>query len=214
MNDEALWTELRRVSDRYRASDADPAPFDKAYADVARCLSVCHRLGIDHPGVDMLSREAFTQAELRDFFTKTWRLATLHAEERRVSRLEARGGVDDDAADLEALRGRITEARAMILEFRWLGEDQKRRHLDALETVFSDLQRARDAFDVALAGVEDPIHARTIEINHRPGPVGALMQRLFGGLGGGRSETPPALRPPETKVLTAPRNDADDAPNG
>lgn len=201
MNEEALWNELRRVSGGYRARTGE-TPFDTAYADVARCLSICNRLGIDHPGVGMLSKEAYSPQELADFFTKTWRLATLHAEERRVSRLEARGGVDDDAADLKALRERLTEARGMILEFGWLGENEKRRHLDALETVMSDLQRARDAFDVALAGVEDPGYARTIEINHRPGPLGTLLQRLFGGQGGAKSSTPPALAPPP-KVISA-----------
>ncbi len=197
MSDDVLWRDLLRIADLHRKAEA-PAPFETAYADVARSLAICHRLGVDHPGVDMLKKDSFSKAELSDFFQKTWRLATLHLEERRVAQLEARGGVDLDAGDLDRLRANLLESRRMILAFAWLGEDQKRRHLDQLEAVGSELQRARDAFDVALDGVDDRGAAAMIEIG-RPSPLKDLLTRLIAPIAGSRAQ-PSALPGPNARL--------------
>jgi hypothetical protein len=181
MSEEALWDELHTVAQGYIDSDEKP-PFREAYRIVARTLAICHRLGVEHPGVDLLGRDAFTPEELDAFFHKTWRLATLHAEQRRTNVIEARRGVAREAEDMRRLRETLASARAMILDFGWLPEPAKRRHLDHLEALQSDLQRARDDFDVALAGVEDPAHAATIEIG-RPSGWTELIRKVVGVLG-------------------------------
>jgi hypothetical protein len=181
MSEQALWDELQAVAQGYIDADEKPA-FREAYRLVARTLSVCHRLGVEHPGVDLLGRDAFTAEELDAFFHKTWRLATLHAEQRRTNVIEARRGVAREADDMRRLRETLSEARAMILDFTWLPEPAKRRHLDHIEALQSDLQRARDDFDVALAGVDDPDHAATIEIG-RPSGWTDLIRKVVGVLG-------------------------------
>lgn len=181
MSEEALWDELHTVAQGYIDSDEKPE-FREAYRIVARTLAICHRLGVEHPGVDLLGRDAFTPDELDAFFQKTWRLATLHAEQRRTNVIEARRGVAREDADMRRLRETLSSARAMILDFGWLPEPAKRRHLDHLEALQSDLQRARDDFDVALAGVEDPAHAATIEIG-RPSGWAELIRKVVGVLG-------------------------------
>jgi hypothetical protein len=181
MSEEALWDELHTVAQGYIDSDEKPE-FREAYRIVARTLAICHRLGVEHPGVDLLGRDAFTAEELDAFFQKTWRLATLHAEQRRTNVIEARRGVAREAEDMRRLRETLSQARAMILDFGWLPEPAKRRHLDHLEALQSDLQRARDDFDVALAGVEDPAHAATIEIG-RPSGWTELIRKVVGVLG-------------------------------
>lgn len=200
MPDEALWRDLLRIADVHRKA-ATPAEFEAVYTDVARSVALCHRLGVEHPGVEMLKKDSFTPAEITDFFQKTWRLATLHLEERRVARLEARGGVDSDAVDLEGLRAHLVECRRMILAFAWLGEDQKRRYLDQLEGLGSELQRARDMFDVALDGVDDLGAARMIEIG-RPSPLKQFLLNLISPVAGSRAQ-PIALPSPRPR-LSAP----------
>lgn len=197
MPDEVMWRDLLRLADIHRKAEK-PADFEAVYADVARSVALCHRLGVEHPGVEMLKKDSFTPAEITDFFQKTWRLATLHLEERRVARLEARGGVDADAADLEGLRGHLVECRRMILDFAWLGEDQKRRYLDQLEGLSSELQRARDMFDVALDGVDDPGAARMIEIG-RPSPLRQILMRLIAPVAGSKA-SPIALPGPDQRL--------------
>lgn len=203
MSEEALWAELLRVAKEH-AKREEPAPFEVSYAAVARCLSICHRLGVEHPGAQILSRDAFTKEELQDFFQRTWRLGVLHAEQRRVGQIEARGGVDLDAADFQRLRDQLADARAMILSFGWLREDAKRRQLDRLEALISDLQRARDDFDVALGDIDDPLRARTVDVS-RPTPVGGFFARLF-GLDGPERRSPPALdHKPAVEVKSLPK---------
>jgi hypothetical protein len=204
MTDDALWDELLAVAQAHIDADAEP-PFREAYRRVSRCLSICHRLGVDQPGVELLSRDRFEKAELDAFFQRIWRLATLQAEQRQVNIIEARRGVDRDAADFGRLRDAFAEARGMILGFGWLPEDRKRRALDALSELQTDLQRARDDFDVALADVRDPVTAATVEIG-RPNGWMAMFARVAGFLGPTRVEgrmlpqsdvkpLPPPLRP-------------------
>lgn len=200
MSEEALWDELLRVAKDHAGRTAPP-PFEESYAAVARCLSICHRLGIEHPGMDLLGHTAFAPEELADFFRRTWRLATLHVEQRRVGQLEARRGVDADAQDLARLRAALADVRAMVLDFGWLPEPAKRRQLDRLEAVLSELQRARDDFDVSMGGVSDPLLARTIEIG-RPNPVNSALGSLLALLGVRRAG---AQAPsPATRALPAP----------
>lgn len=200
MSEEALWDELLRVA-KDHGSRQTPPPFEESYAAVARCLSICHRLGVEHPGMDLLGNTSFSAEQLADFFRRTWRLATLHVEQRRIGELEARRGVDADAADLARLRTALAEIRAMVLDFAWLPEPAKRRQLDRLEALQADLQRARDDFDVGMAGVIDPRMAATIEIG-RPGPVGSAFTRLMGLLGVRKAE--PNALPPAARALPAP----------
>lgn len=186
MSEEVLWDELMRLSQAYADAETKP-PFREAYRMVARVLSACHRLGVEHPGVDLLGRDSFAPGELDEFFNKTWRLATLHAEQRRTNIIEARRGVDEDSRDFRALRGVFAEARQMIIAFKWLPEHRKREHLHDLEALQSALQASRDDFDVALAHVEDPAYAATIEIG-RPTGWGGFVQRVFGVLGSSKSD--------------------------
>jgi hypothetical protein len=181
MSEHALWDELHAVAQGYIDAAVKPE-FRDAYRLVARTLAICHRLGVEHPGVDLLGRDSFTPDELDGFFFKTWRLATLHAEQRRTNVIEVRRGVAREAEDMRALRTALADARQMILDFGWLGETAKRRCLDQLEALQSDLQRARDDFDVALAGVDDPARAATIEIG-RPSGWADLVRRVVGVLG-------------------------------
>jgi hypothetical protein len=207
MSEEALWQELLDVSQRY--IDGDQAmEFREAYRRVARCLSICHRLGVEHPGVELLSRDAYSKAELDAFFQKTWRLAMLHAEQRDINIIEARRGVDRDAKDFDKLRDTLSEARRMILAFGWLPEHAKRRQLDQLEALISELQRARDDFDVALVEVDDPTIAATIEIG-RPSGWGEFVRRVFGVVGPTRVDQNRAIPAPETRVLPAPKPEDD-----
>jgi hypothetical protein len=203
MSEEVLWDELMRLSQGWIDTDEKPG-FRDTYRLVARVLSTCHRLGVEHPGTDLLGRDSFTDAELEDFFNKTWRLATLHAEQRRTNIIEARRGVDRDSRDFHALRETMAEARQMILEFKWLPDERKRRHLDELEALLSGLQRSRDDFDVALANVDDPYLAATIEIG-RPSGWGAFVQKVFGVLGPTRVDDK-ALPAPE-RALPRPHNE-------
>jgi hypothetical protein len=186
MSEEVLWDELMRLSQAYTEAAEKPA-FRDAYRMVARVLSACHRLGVEHPGVDLLGRDSFTPAELDDFFNKTWRLATLHAEQRRTNIIEARRGVDQDSRDFRELRAVFAEARQMIIGFKWLPDARKRQHLEDLETLQSALQASRDDFDVALAHVEDPAYAATIEIG-KPSGWSGFVQKVLGVLGPTRVE--------------------------
>jgi hypothetical protein len=199
MSDEALWDELLRVAQENARREAMP-PFEEAFKAVARTLAICHRLGVEAPGKDLMTRGAYEDAELREFFSGVWRLATMHIETRRIGELEARGGVDLDASDFNALRDTLHQARAAVLGFGWLPESTKRRQLDRLEAMLSDLQRARDDFDVGLIGVTDPDIARTIEIG-RPAPVADLMTRLLGAVGLKRPDGP---TPPPARALPPP----------
>lgn len=196
MSEEALWSELKRVAEDWLDAETKPG-FRESYARVARTLSICHRIGIEHPGVDLLGRDDFTEAELNEFFRKSWRLATLHEEQRRVNVVESRKGVDRDAGDFQRLRATLAEARLMILDFGWLPEEAKRRHLAQLETLSTELQRSRDEFDVALAGVDDPERARLIEVG-RPGWGDTIRRLLLGGSprpnGAARALPPPDPR--------------------
>lgn len=197
MNDRAMWAELRDAAESWL--DAQPKPaFRESYATVARCLSLCHRLAVEAPSSEgLLERDAFDEAELTTFFRGLWRLATLQEEERRMDVVEARRGVDADARDFQRLRAVLAEARLMILDFRWLPEEEKRRHLDLLEKLSSSLQRSRDDFDVALAGVDDPSHARGIEIT-RYG-WGETLRRVFLGPTTRRNGDARALPPPDPR---------------
>ncbi len=201
MSEEALWEELHTVAQGFIDGDAKPE-FREAYRLVARTLAICHRLGVEHPGVDLLGRDSFTDEDLDGFFHKTWRLATLHAEQRRINVIEARRGVAREAEDMRALRQTLADARAKILDFPWLREDAKRRCLDQLEALQTDLQRARDDFDVALAGVEDPAHAATIEIG-RPSGWSGFVQKVLGVLGPTQVEA----KADPARSLPAPRPD-------
>ena len=203
MSEEVLWRELLTISQDY--IDSDPKPeFRESYRLVARVLSTCHRLGVEHPGVDLLGRDAFEPGELDDFFQKTWRLATLHDEQRRTNILESRRGVDTDSEDFREFRAVLAEARQMILEFRWLPDNRKRQHLDELEALQSALQRARDDFDVALAHVDDPAYAATIEIG-RPGGWSGFIQKVFGVLGPNRVDD--NVLPPPGRALPRPQDE-------
>jgi hypothetical protein len=200
MSDEALWDDLLRVAQEHARRETQP-PFEEAFKAVARTLAICHRLGLEAPGKDLMTRSAYQDGELKEFFLGVWRLATMHIEQRRVGELEARGGVDLDASDFNALRDTLHSARAAILGFGWLPESTKRRQLDRLEAMLSELQRARDDFDVGLVGVSDPEVARTIEIG-RPAPVADLTTRLMVALGLKRADAPTpapakALPPPD-----------------
>jgi hypothetical protein len=201
MSEEALWAELLRVADEM-GKTPEPIPFDVAYAAVARCLSLCHRLGVEHPQADLITKEAYEHAELMAFFKRTWRLGVLHAEQRRVGQIEARGGVDMDAADFQRLRDMVADVRAMVLSFAWLQDADKRRQLERLEALLSDLQRARDDFDVALGDIDDPARARTVEL--RDGSALAPLWRLL-GIGDSGRRPPPALRhTPATQARALP----------
>jgi hypothetical protein len=202
MSEEALWAELLRVAKDHGRRDTPP-PFEESYAAVARCLSILHRLGVEHPAAELLNRESFEPAELRDFFHRTWRLGVLHAEQRRVGQIEARGGVDMDAADFQKLRDQLADVRAMILSFAWLPEPDKRRQLDRLEALQSELQRARDDFDVALGDTDDPIRARSIDVT-RPGGLNGILYRLL-GIGGPPRKGPPALEHTPAAATTTTR---------
>ena len=205
MSEEALWAELLRVAEDMGKREA-PIPFDVAYAAVARCLSLCHRLGVEHPQADLMTKEAFEHEELQAFFKRTWRLGVLHAEQRRVGQIEARGGVDVDAADFQRLRDQVADVRAMVLSFGWLHDGDKRRQLDRLEALLSDLQRARDDFDVALGDIDDPTRARTVDL--RRSPALAPLWRLLGVGGDGGRRPPPALQhtpAAQTRALPGPK---------
>jgi hypothetical protein len=191
MSEEVLWDELMRLSQVYHDAETKPE-FRDAYRMVARVLSACHRLGVEHPGVALLGRDSFTREELDDFFNKTWRLATLHAEQRRTNIIEARRGVDQDSRDFRELRAVFAEARQMIIGFKWLPESRKREHLQDLEALQSALQASRDDFDVALAHVEDPSQAATIEIG-RPGGWSGFVGRVLGVLGPNKVDNVPAI---------------------
>ena len=186
MSEDVLWDELMKLSQTWIDSDEKPG-FRETYRMVARVLSACHRLGVEHPGTELLGRESFTDDELDDFFNKTWRLATLHAEQRRTNVIEARRGVDRDARDFHALRATMADARQMILEFKWLPDHRKRQHLDELEALLSGLQRSRDDFDVALAHVDDPEVAAGIEIG-RPSAWANFVGKVWGVIGPTRVE--------------------------
>lgn len=203
MSEEVLWEELLRLSQGWIDSDEKP-PFRETYRLVARVLSTCHRLGVEHPGTELLGRDSFTPAELEDFFNKTWRLATLHAEQRRTNIIEARRGVDRDARDFRDLRDTMAEARQMIIDFKWLPDERKRKHLDDLEALLSALQRSRDHFDVSLAHVDDPDIAATIEFGQPSGWSG-FVQKVFGVLGPTKVKEP-ALPAPE-RALPRPHNE-------
>jgi hypothetical protein len=201
MAEDVLWDELQKLSQDW--IDADEKPdFRESYRRVARVLSACHRLGVEHPGTELLGRDSFTEDELDDFFNKTWRLATLHAEQRRTNIIEARRGVDRDSQDFRALREVMAEARQMILGFRWLPDERKRRHLDELEALLTGLQRSRDDFDVALAHVDDPVTAATIEIG-RPSGWQGFVGKVFGFLGPTKVEE----RPAPARALPRPQDD-------
>ncbi len=183
MSDHALWEELMRTAQAHLQDDA-PEAVDHAthFRRVARCLALCARIGVEHPRAELLERDRFEAAELEDFFRKTWRMAAMHAEQDEVAQLEARRGVDQDAADFKRLRALLSEARGMILDFGWLSEPAKRRHLDQLEALQSQLQRARDDFDVAMRDVRDPDIAAAVEIG-RPTPLSRFWRNavaLFG----------------------------------
>lgn len=181
MSDDALWAELMRAAQEHLEAE-EPADFATDYRRVARVLAVCNRLGVVHADADMIERESFSPEELDAFFRKTWRMAALHAEQDTVARIEARRGVDEDAADFKRLRALLSDARGMILDFSWLPEPAKRRHLEQLEALQSQLQRARDDFDVAMRDVRDPVIASAVEIG-RPSRWGTFWRHtlaLFG----------------------------------
>ena len=199
MSEEALWDELLALAGEGVAGEDDPENYRRAYARVARVAALCRRLGVDDSGADLLKRDDFERAELDAYFKKVWRLATLHAESRRISQMEARRGVDKDAADFRHLRESLDEARVMILDFNWLPEKRKRVCLDKLEALVRELQRARDDFDVALAGVSDPAMAASIDIS-RPNAFKSALRKIAIFLG------PPQVddRPQERRSLPPP----------
>jgi hypothetical protein len=202
MSDDALWQEMMRVAQSHLENEEE-ADFAESYRRVARVLAICHRIGVEHPGSNLIERESFEKAELDEFFKKSWRLATLHAEQSRAATIEARRGVDRDAADFARLRALLSEARAMILDFAWLPEPAKRRHLDQLEALHSQIQRARDDFDVTMAEALDPDMVRAIEIA-RPNPWANAARRVFGVLGPSRVDEPQGRASP--RALAPPRN--------
>jgi hypothetical protein len=160
--EEALWDELLALAEE-GIEQAEAAPFREAYGRLARAVALCGRLGLDEAGHDLLKKDDLQKEEVDAFFRKVWRMATLRAEKRKVDKLEARRGVDRDAADFRKLREQLDACRAQILEFQWLPEKQKRVSMDRLEALIRDLQRARDDFDVALAHVHDPDYAAGID---------------------------------------------------
>jgi hypothetical protein len=162
MAEETLWEELLALAEA-GMERSESEPYRKAYGRLARAAALCGRLGVDAGGKELLKKEEPDRAEVEAFFRKVWRLATLRAESRKVDRMEARRGVDRDAADFRQLRETLDGCRTQILEFQWLPEKQKRGCMDKLEAITRDLQRARDDFDVALAHVTDPEIAAEID---------------------------------------------------
>jgi hypothetical protein len=206
-DDDALWDELLAVSKAY-IDEKEPLPFREAYRRVARCLSLCHRLGVEQPGVELLGRDAFEKRELDAFFQRVWRLATLQAEQREINIIEARRGVDRDSADFASLREQLNEARQMILAFGWLPEDRKRRSLDGLALLQAELQKARDDFDVAFAEVRDPLRARAVEIGRRGGWL-SMLNRVAAFLGPARVDEKALGRANAPSLPPPPRPDED-----
>jgi hypothetical protein len=209
MTDDALWDELLAVAQTY-LDTPEPPPFRDAYRRVSRCLSICHRLGVEQPGVELLSRDRYEKPELDAFFQRIWRLATLQAEQREINIIEARRGVDRDSADFSRLRETFSEARQMILAFGWLPEDRKRGALDALGALQSDLQRARDDFDVALADVKDPIAAAEVRIGRKPSGWLSMLNAVTAFLGPAKVE-PKVLPAADIKPLPPPLRPDEDA---
>lgn len=197
MPDEALWDELLALAGK-GVGETD-APYQDSFARVARIAALGRRLGLDTGATDLLKQDELTPEALEAFYKRVWRLATLQAEARRIERMEARRGVDKDAADFRHLRESLDEARVMILDFAWLPEKRKRLCLDRLESLTRELQRARDDFDVAYAGVHDPELARHIEVNPYS-PWREALRKVAAFLGpadvGGKQPQPRRSLPP------------------
>ena len=198
--EEALWDQLLALAEEGVEKHEDE-PFRDSYARLARCAALCRRLGVENPGADLLNKDDLDQDEIVAFFRKMWRAATLHVEARKLEAFEARRGVDKDAADFRHLRESLDEARTMIIDFAWLPEKQKRLCLDRLEELTRELQRARDDFDVALAGVHDPAAAATIDVS-RPTFWRTAMRRIGQFLG-----PAPAKQRPRTDQKSLPPPD-------
>jgi hypothetical protein len=199
--EEALWDQLLALAEE-GVEKTETEEFKDAYARLARCAALCRRLGVENPGAELLRKDDVDKDEIIAFFRKMWRAATLQLEQRRLEAFEARRGVDKDAADFRHLRENLDEARAMIIDFAWLPDKRKRVCLDKLEELTRELQRARDDFDVALAGVDDPALAATIDIS-RPTLWKETMRRIALFLGPAKVQEPieerKSLPPPDPR---------------
>jgi hypothetical protein len=197
--EEALWDEVLALAEEGMA-ETEAETFQEAYGRLARAVALCTRLGLEEAGHDLLKKDDLEKEEVEAFFRKIWRLATLRAEKRKIDKLEARRGVDRDAADFRRLREQLDACRAQILEFQWLPEKKKRACMDRLEELTRDLQRSRDDFDVALAHVHDPEYAAGVD-TRRPSVWREAARQVALFLGPSRVDDRPKTTP---KSLPAP----------
>jgi hypothetical protein len=202
LSEEALWDELLALANE-GMEQTEAESFQEAYGRLARAVALCTRLGFEEAGQDLLKKDDLEKDEVEAFFRKVWRMATLRAEKRKIDKLEARRGVDRDAADFRKLREQLDNCRAQILDFQWLPEKNKRVCMDRLEALIRDLQRARDDFDVALAHVHDPEYAAGID-TRRPSVWRSAARQVALFLGPSQvdrrpSSTTKSLPPPDPR---------------